>query len=404
MFIDLNQALEVLMARRRSEHPQLQKFKKLIDDLGNPQDQLKSIHIAGTNGKGSTTNFIRSICQQQGYKVGTFTSPHLVHHQDRFRINDVDIPDDKLLALINRSLPYWDEYDITMFEIDMLIATWYFIDEQVDVAIYEVGMGGRKDATNVLNVPLASVITNISMDHMSALGDTKEKIAFEKAGIIKETGLVITGETQQSVLQVFKDKAQRPIIELQAINSNEPRQLLYRNSEIHLLSYAKYQLRNAALAYEVCYQLNQHQLLKFDHESIVSGLEKTYWKGRFEIVSQTPLTILDGAHNEDGIRVLVESIQDLKKPLIVVFSALKDKDTTNMVQQLHQVADQLIVTTFDFYRAQSEDQLQLFDDIMAYQDYHEALAKGRELAKDGTLIITGSLYFISEVRYGYHLD
>lgn len=404
MFTDINAALEVLMARRRSLHPQLHKFKKLIEDLGNPQDELKSIHIAGTNGKGSTTNFIRSICQQQGYKVGTFTSPFLVHHHDRFRISDVDINDEKLLELINRSYPYWDEYDITMFEIDMLIAIWYFLDEKVDVAIFEVGMGGRKDATNVLSAPLASVITNISLDHMDQLGDTKEKIAVEKAGIIKETGLVITGETTPSVLDVFKEKANRKIIELQPIQNPINRVLLYRETEIHLKSYAKYQLRNAALAYEVCYQLDKHKILPFDEENIVGGLEDTLWKGRFEVVSSEPLIIIDGAHNEDGVRVLVESIVDLPKPLVVVFAALRDKDTTKMLEQLEKVSDQLIVTTFDFYRAQTAEKLKIKENIISFEDYTEAINKGKELSKDGTLVITGSLYFISEVRHGFNLD
>lgn len=403
MFTHLESALEALMSRRRMFHPQLQKFQKLINDLGHPQDQLKSIHIAGTNGKGSTTNFIRSIAQAQGYKVGTFTSPHLVRHHDRFRINDVDISDEDLLNLINRSVPYWDEYDITMFEIDMLIAVWYFIDQKVDLAIFEVGMGGRKDATNVLNHPLASVITNISLDHMESLGYTVELIGAEKAGIIKPSGLVITGETRPSVLSVFKEKAQRELYCVQHIESFSPRTLLYRQSEIHLQSYAKYQLKNAALAYEVCYQLDNHMLMTFDVENIIAGLENTIWKGRFEVVSENPLIILDGAHNEDGVHNLVESILDLPHPRVIVFAALKDKDTTNMIHQLIEVCDQLIVTSFDFYRVQSAENLKLNDSILAFDDYKEAIEKGKELSQGGSLIITGSLYFISEVYHGYHL-
>lgn len=403
MFSDINQALEVLMDRRRSLHPQLFKFKKAMEALGNPQHQLKSIHIAGTNGKGSTTNFIRSIAQAQGYKVGTFTSPHLVKHHDRFRINDQDISDDKLLELINRSYPLWDKYDITMFEIDMLIATWFFIDEKVDLAIFEVGMGGRKDATNII-YPIASVITNISLDHTEQLGDTVEKIAIEKAGIIKETGLVITGEQKQSVIDIFKNKAQREVITIPKIDSVNPRELVYRNSVVHIQSYAKYQLQNATLAYEVCYQLDKQGIMTFDLENIIAGLENTQWKGRFEIVSQNPLTILDGAHNEDGIKKLVESIADLKRPIVTVFAALKDKDTRHMVEQLNKASDQLIVTEFNFYRAQKAENLQFESDIIVVEDFKEAILLGQQLAKESTLVITGSLYFISEVRDGYNLD
>ncbi len=403
MFTDLNHALDVLFNRRRSFHPQLFKFKKLIEDLGNPQDKLTSVHIAGTNGKGSTTNFIRSIAQQQGYKVGTFTSPHLVRHHDRFRINDLDISDEKLLELINRSYPYWDEYGITMFEIDMLIAIWYFIDEDVDLAIFEVGMGGRKDATNVVK-PLASVITNISMDHMAQLGNTLEAIATEKAGIIKETGLVLTGEQRPQLVDIFKAKANREVFELLEISSNKPRVFTYRDQVIKLQSYAKYQFRNAALAFETCYQLNEHKLLEFSLENIVKGLESTLWKGRFEVVSGDPLTIIDGAHNEDGIKVLIESIRELPRPLIVLFAALKDKETESMTRKLQEVADQLIVSEFDFYRAQSAENLKINDQIMAVEDFKEAIKIGQQLAQDGTLIITGSLYFISEVRREFSVD
>lgn len=403
MFTDINHALDVLFNRRRSFHPQLFKFKKLIEDLGNPQHQLRSIHIAGTNGKGSTTNFIRSIAQQQGYKVGTFTSPHLVRHHDRFRINDVDISDEKLLELINRSYPYWDEYGVTMFEIDMLIAVWYFIDEQVDLAIFEVGMGGRKDATNVV-VPLASLITNISMDHMAQLGNTLEAIATEKAGIIKETGLVLTGEQRPQLLEIFKKKAQREVYQLMEISSDQARVFGYRGQTVQLQSYAKYQFRNAALAFETCYQLNKQNILKFSTENIVKGLESTLWKGRFEVVSDRPLTIIDGAHNEDGIKVLIESIRTLPKPLIVLFAALKDKETESMTRKLQEVADQLIVSEFDFYRAQSAQNLKINNQIMAIEDFKEAIKTGQQLAENGTLIITGSLYFISEVRHEFSVD
>lgn len=403
MFNDINQALEVLMNRRRSIHPQLHKFQVAMESLGNPQLDLKTIHVAGTNGKGSTTNFLRSIAQAQGYKVATFTSPHLIKHHDRFRINDEYISDERLLELINRSYPLWDKFDLTMFEIDMLIATWYFLEEEVDLAIFEVGMGGRKDATNLV-LPMASVITNVTLDHMESLGDTVEKIAVEKAGIIKETGLVITGETKESVLDVFREKAQREVILLQPVESKNPRELLYRDSVIHILSYAKYQLRNAALAYEVCYQLNQHGLMTFDFENIIAGLEQTEWKGRFEIVSQDPLTILDGAHNEDGVKNLVESIRDFPQPLVIVFAALADKDTKGMINQLNEISDQLIVTEFEFYRAQKAENLRYNSDIMIVKDYREAIKQGQALAQNGTLVITGSLYFISEVRDGYNLD
>ena len=164
--------------KRRHHHSGLELFKKAMSELHDPQDQLQSIHVGGTNGKGSTVNYLRSILQRAGYKVGTFTSPYLISHHDRIRINDLSISDEKLLFYINETEPLWTKYELSMFEIDMLIASLYFRDEKVDVAIFEVGMGGRLDATNVLRKPLVSVITNIGMDHMMYLGDTYETVSY----------------------------------------------------------------------------------------------------------------------------------------------------------------------------------------------------------------------------------
>lgn len=401
MFSNINDALDALMKRTRSEHPQLSKFNECMKALGNPQDSLKIIHIAGTNGKGSTTNFIRSILQQEGYTVGTFTSPHLIKHHDRFRINGRFISDEKLLELINRSYPFWNQFDITMFEIDVLLATWFFIDEKVDYAIYEVGMGGTFDATNVVT-PLVSVITNISLDHTGYLGDTVEKIAVEKAGIIKETGIVVTGEKKESVLDIFRAKANREIFEVKEIDClghvNRHLKMGYRGNVIHLISYASYQAKNAALAYEVCYQLNKHQLIKISKESILKGLSSTQWAGRFEVVSQQPLVIVDGAHNEEGMHQLVMSLQGLPRPIISVFSALKDKDTFHMMEQLVSISDEVIVTEFNYPRAQTAELLGKGFDCLIEKDYKKAVELGLEKVGTGTLCVTGSLYFISDVR------
>ena len=152
MFIDSLEAIQAIESKRNN-HSDLNKFKEIMNELNNPQDSIKSIHIAGTNGKGSTTDFIRSILQSAGYKVGTFTSPYLISHHDRIRINNVNIDDQRLLDYINQTKVYWDTYDLNMFDIDMMIASLYFKDENVDFAIFEVGMGGRIDATNVLNHP-----------------------------------------------------------------------------------------------------------------------------------------------------------------------------------------------------------------------------------------------------------
>lgn len=265
-FNDINHALEVLMNRYQivSEY-KLENIQNLAATLNNPQNQLKTIHIGGTNGKGSTTDYLRSILQTQGYKVATFTSPHLISHHDRFRINNQSISDEDLLRHINLTTPYWDEYSLSMFEIDVFIAINYFLEQKVDIAIFEVGLGGRLDATNIIS-PIVSAITNISYDHMKILGDTLEEIAHEKAGIIKEEGLVITGEQRPQLNEIFKNKAQREITITPAITdyqlNSDNITYHYRDQEIHLQTLALYQIKNSQLAFEIAYQLNQHQLLE----------------------------------------------------------------------------------------------------------------------------------------------
>ena len=199
--------ISYVTVRFASKRTSQRNFKLCMETLGNPQYQLKCLHVAGTNGKGSTTNYLRSVLQEAGYKVGSFTSPHLTVHNDRIRINDCNISDEVLLQYANRFVEVWEEFDLSMFEIDTLISFFYFIDEKVDFVIFEVGMGGRLDATNVI-IPMVSIITNIGFDHMSSLGNTYALIAGEKAGIVKEEVALITTETKEECIAVFREKCE----------------------------------------------------------------------------------------------------------------------------------------------------------------------------------------------------
>ena len=202
-FHTLSDALNTINQRTSSSTFGLKKFDQCMQDLGSPQRKLKCVHVAGTNGKGSTSSFIAQVMKESGYKVGLYTSPFLIHHNDRFRINGVDMSDKDLLRYINMTTHLWEPYALTMFEIDTLIAIWYFIDQKVDIAIFEVGLGGRLDATNVI-MPLVSVITTIGYDHMDFLGNTLDLIAFEKAGIIKENTPIISYAQEAVVNEVFR--------------------------------------------------------------------------------------------------------------------------------------------------------------------------------------------------------
>ncbi len=404
MFTNLNDALETMYKRSREREFKLVHFKRCLEDLGNPQYQLKAIHVGGTNGKGSTTNFINSILSEGGYKVGMFTSPHLVVHNDRFRIGQTFISDDDLLALINRSVPLWETYGLSFFELDVLIAIWYFLDQEVDYAIFEVGLGGRLDATNVLH-PIATVITNISMDHTNVLGNSLREIATEKAGIINEHGFIFTGEKKDDLQTIFKEKSKRQIYPVKAIENleytNQHIEFTYRDYPVVLSSPALYQAANAALAFEVLYQLYHKDVINLNVETILSGLKKAQWAGRFEVVQNEPLVLLDGAHNLAGMQNLVTSLEVFEQPKVVVFTALKDKDYSGMLEILEAHVDEIYITTFEHMnRNASLEQLTYEHPHKVFDHFPQAILAAIDWAKaqKGMVVVCGSLYFISEAR------
>lgn len=396
MFANINEATGMLMSRSNMTLG-IEWLKKALDHLGNPHHGLQCIHVGGTNGKGSTTNTIRSILQHAGYCVGTFTSPHLMVHNDRIRINDVNISDDDLLRYINDSYSLWDQFNLSMFEVDMLISVLYFLDKKVDYVVYEVGLGGRLDATNVIT-PLVSLITNVDYDHMSILGNHLFEIAREKAGIIKENVPLITTESKAECLDVFVSICQQRHSELKIIAA--PAYVVCDNTyefkvngiDLKLRNQGVYQINNAALA------LAAVQFLKPDigADIVQQGIETATWAGRFEEIK--PGLFIDGAHNMMGIKALVASMAILNKPWIVVFAALKDKEHHDMVELLAKHSDALILTEFSFYRAASAKTLAAGHDAMVIADFRQAIDQALTLRGQGTVVITGSLYFISDVR------
>lgn len=400
MFERCSDAISAIESKRRN-HGDLSSLKAIMNELNNPQDSIKSIHVAGTNGKGSTTDFIRSVLQSAGYKVGTFTSPYLVSHHDRIRINNVNISDERLLEYIHITEKYWDTHELNMFDIDMIIASLYFKDEEVDFAIFEVGMGGRLDATNILNHPLVSVITNIGKDHMQFLGDTLEKIAYEKAGIIKDNVDCITACDDMGCIEVFKDVCKSKhsklicIDAIQNIQREEGISFEYKNQSYHLRSNASYQCKNAALAIEVINKLNEEKIVSIEDEIIKNGLDYTEWAGRFEVMRKDPLVIIDGAHNVHGMNALVDSLKGYEN-IKIIFSCLADKNGKEMLSKLMTITSDITVCDFDFYRADSSERLASGFDVKVEKDYQKAIMDA--LNHDGTLVISGSLYFVSVVR------
>lgn len=379
----------------------LRKFKAFMESIGNPQTQLKCIHIGGTNGKGSTCNNVSEVLQVAGYRVGLFTSPYLETHHDRIRVNGVYISDEKIVEYANKYYDLWVEYDLSMFEIDMYIATQYFIDCNVDFAIFEVGMGGDKDATNIIE-PLVSAITNVGLDHMEYLGNSYLEIAQKKAGIIKHNTTFITSERKQECLQLFKRICDKQKVQMilckECSNIKVDKELSFnylQYKNVKQPTLASYQAQNAALAIEIIDYLRNHNDIKVSDKQLYEGLHNASWKGRFEIIQQEPLIILDGAHNREGMDALVSSLSIFNE-ISIVFSALKDKPYDDMLKKLLSLSKDVYVCEFDFPRAQSAKIIANGHPVKIVEDYQEAIKQA--VHKNKVTLVCGSLYFISQAR------
>jgi folylpolyglutamate synthase/dihydrofolate synthase len=415
-------ALEWIHSRLKFNiRPGLTRIEALLELLGNPEKELSMLHIAGTNGKGSTVAFTRGILEQLGLNVATFTSPFISSFGERMSINGHPIPDEKLIMYVEQLKPLVEAMDkkeklagITEFEIITALAFRYFADEKVDVALIEVGLGGLLDSTNVIQ-PVATAITTIGMDHMDILGDTIEKIAAQKAGIIKPHTPVVTGKIANEALAVIAQTAQKNqaqhyqySIDYQ-VDILENERFNYRDDEIHLLNLEKsllglHQIDNAALAVKLT-MIYAHEVgLSLSEEAIREGLRKTFWPARMEEISQEPLTILDGAHNVHAIQRLLENLKNefSGRKITILFSALITKDITEMIKMLQTVDNsKLILTTFDYPKAlKLEDFAHLEkENVMLAEDWKSTYtALKANLKEEDVLLMTGSLYFMSQIR------
>jgi dihydrofolate synthase/folylpolyglutamate synthase len=379
----------------------LDHFKNFMNLFCNPQNQLKTIHIGGTNGKGSTVNYIKEVLMMSGYKVATFTSPALVSRLDVMKINDISIKDEEIIQYANQYMDIALNYDLSMFELEVFIAVMYFNDQNVDFAIFEVGLGGELDATNIIT-PMVCVNTNIGLDHVDYLGHSYQEIATTKAGIVKENIDYIVGEKKQVCLDIFQricnehHSSLLKVDETHLIESNLYETIFqYKDKKYTLSTPASYQVSNAALAIEVLLYLRDKKKVSFSDEILEKGIYKAKWDGRFEILRKDHCIIIDGAHNKEGMHEFCKSAS--KYPRIkIIFSALRDKDTHHMIESLLKVSRDLTICEFDFYRAQKAELLAEDFDVKICKDWKKAIDDAFDW--DGTLFITGSLYFISQVR------
>jgi dihydrofolate synthase/folylpolyglutamate synthase len=394
----------------------------LCNYLNHPQQHFRSIHIAGTNGKGSTSHMLASILQEHGLKVGLYTSPHLKDFRERIKINGEDISKEFVTKFVEQHHAFFSSHELSFFEMTVGLAFQYFKDEKVDIAIIETGMGGRLDSTNIIT-PIMSVITNIGWDHMAFLGDTLPAIAGEKAGIIKSKIPVVISERQEEVQDVFMHKADYldapcvfadDLYELQHHEYIEENGQLYLKMKfLHWVTDEKisvitdlpgiYQLKNVTGVLAVVDELEEHELLTIDREKVLLGLKKvqtnTGLRGRWQILGKNPLIIADTAHNEPGIREILHHIETLKfEQLHLVIGFVNDKSIDKLLSMLP-VTAKYYFTQASIPRAMAADELkekaatyQLLGD--SYPTVHEALEEARKLAGSNDLIFVGGSTFV----------
>ncbi len=396
---------------------------RLLDQLGNPQHKFKSIHIAGTNGKGSTSHMLAATLQTAGLKTGLYTSPHLKDFRERIKIDGAMVEEDFVIDFTQRIQPLIEEIEPSFFEITVAMAFEYFAQQQVDIAVVEVGLGGRLDSTNVI-LPVLSIITNIGRDHMNILGNTLEKIAFEKAGIIKDGVPVIIGETLPETKAVFKKIAaekKAPIV-----FASEKRWVAEWQTNNHLLevSVAKneltqnhqtyqldlpgiYQLKNVLTVIEAVEQLHsmgwpithEHLQAALPHVKKLTGLY-----GRWQVLQQHPMVIADVGHNEDGIKQIVQQLElTTYNNLHIVIGFAKDKEVSNVLQLLPKTATYYF-TKAQIERAMHEEILQSLAESNglrghSFSEVNLALKQAiANATKDDLILICGSVFLVGEVN------
>ncbi len=404
----------------------------ILSRLNNPHYNFKSIHIAGTNGKGSTASVIASILIEAGYKVGIYTSPHILHFMERFRINGDFIDESRLVDLINRIMPIGQEIEATFFEITTAIAFEFFSEEKVDFAIIEAGMGGKHDATNVLN-PMLSVITKIDIDHVDYLGNSIEAITSEKAGIIKPNIPIVLQNNSQEIIDIIFNRANELNAEVYCadkviLNYNtitDDFKMLLDVPDDSLLNKSEHKIQSVLVDLPGFHQLENIKtaisaikLIAKDYNvsnrDIINGLEKiktnTKHRGRVDLLIKNPYLLVDVSHNPDSIKTLIKTLR-LKpeiKDWTFIFGVMADKDIHDMIQQIRSISDRIILTQPSITRSEPAENLynmakeMNFSQIAFFDNVRDAVIS-HDFSNNNT-IIAGSFYLIEETLLELNID
>ncbi len=390
--------------------PQLERMRWLLKQAGNPQTHFPTVHIVGTNGKGSTTSYLQNILTKSGYQVGTFTSPYITRFNERISINGTEIPDKDLISLVAKAqvllndLEEHTDFDRpTEFELVTLLMFLYFDLKQVDMAIIEAGIGGRFDSTNVLSPELV-ICTSIGFDHTETLGNSLLDIANHKAGVMRENTPILLGRVSTEVEHFFNQKShdlQAPLAiidrEIQLLpKDNRTIQISYDHWEspnLKLPMLGQHQENNAGLAVTAAHLLAQ-TFPKITDKSIQEGIEETHWPGRSEWIGNN--IYLDGAHNPQEIASLKQVLKDnfANRRVHILFAGLRRKPLADLLEELRDY--DITVTSFDFFEALPLDDYP--QDFKRAADYRDWLAQAESANSDDLFVVTGSLYFISAVR------
>jgi dihydrofolate synthase/folylpolyglutamate synthase len=392
----------------------LDNIKNLLDHIGHPEKQLKTFHIAGSNGKGSTASFMASMLMESGYDTGLYTSPHFVKFNERIRINGVAIPDDYIVEFVEDLWEYVETNGITFFELTTAMAFKYFADNKVDYAVIETGLGGRLDATNVLD-PQASIITSISLEHTNILGEDLLSVAEEKAGIFKENKKIFTGYLPKSVRALYEEKAESGNNEIHFLDEhtvfqNGTIRVELNNRSLNLYQTplrGDYQLSNCALAVltlDRCIESTNDQSILNGINNVInnSGVQ-----GRYEIYSSHPRVIFDSAHNADGIDAFLSEFSKESNNFtksILIMGTMKDKQLDEVFPKLAENFETIYVTSIEYERAFTSNELKELAEKVSVETI--TLEKPEELifdfiktAGEECLVILGSIYLLGDIKH-----
>ena len=391
----------------------LERVENLLDHIDRPQEKLRCFHLAGSNGKGSTASFIASFLMEAGFKVGLYTSPHFVRFNERIKINGVEIDDEYIAGFVESMDEYIDDFNPTFFEVTTALAFKYFAENEVDFAVIETGLGGRLDATNVIH-PLASIITSISLEHTNILGDTIEKIAVEKAGIIKPKTLVINGfmpvEAENIIVSKALGESCRHIKASDFIAKDEDFinvQLGNKIFKIYSTPLAgKHQLYNSALALKTVNELLGVDDIRVITKGINKVIENTGIQGRYEVINNNPKIIFDSAHNPEGIESFIREFEKEYKNYserVLVFGAMRDKNISEMLRLLIPYFDVIYVSQVQVERAAPIEQIvELMQGndkkIIPLEDPTGFISKFELIKENKCLVVLGSMYLVGEIK------